>query len=1184
MKQKTLLITFMLGCAINMHAEKFESAGLWFETISDQDKTLRLFDPTQSGQNDGSIQTEKVSGNVIIPATIEHNGAKWTVTEMQEYTFCFNDGITEIEIPGTIKTIPFCAISRCSNLTRAIVGEGVENIEGAFRFSSPNLNIVLPSTIRNINIDYLSVEYYNISRIQFRGATPPAMQGMIYTTAAYVPEGSLEAYKEVFGTGSENSPRADKVKVAPDGNIMDFPKFDFKENGLCYDITDRSGKLCELTYDDTPYTGDIIIPDKANGYTVTGIGRNIRFESGLISLPATLRYIRQCDSSSWSKVLAHSMDKPEGSLSFSGRGILYVPVGAKANWKGWSNPARIAETDYRGNLADVQTADIVADGLSYMITDEANATCRLSWSVPNHYQPVVNIPAEITQGGKTYRVTEVEEKALDGATGLKKLTFDQKNDNGSVSLGFYAFANMPDLEEIILPEDMEYFYSVFDNNASLCKVTLSKNLKDFSLRDCPSLETIISRSITPPNVSYEGLMVSCYSGEQQWAHFEKIHALVPGCALKIYLQTGSLSDDGHYWYGWNMLGSVEADPEQPDTRRNINGICYLTDDNGTAQVMWNENGYSGNVSIAESVDIDGKNYPVTSIGYKAFGGCDRLTAISIPATVVNVDGTAFNGCSALSDVRIEDGTTACPPMYFDKPLTRLYVGRNWEYRSAGQLESLQFGSLVTSIKGYDNLTLSSVDLPAGLKVISGFSNSKISTITFPTGIESISGFHNTPLQSIELPAGLKEVKGFSNSQIAAISFPSGIRTIGGFDNTLLTEIKFPVSTVTINGFSGCVGIRELEIPKNVTSLEGFENCTSLESVRLGKSMTGTNAFRGSGDNLKKLIVGSHIETLGEAGFYCSDYSYPAKIEDVWMLNGNPSERIAYSPVFRDSYCAKIHIPFGSLDKYTAILGSDRNFIEEDLSHMEEADIENEGFFADIDEEEGTCTLTSGDSEPEGDITIPETLTDDEGNTYIVTSIGTAAFAGNESLTGVILPSTVTCIYPQAFYGCAGIDNLELGSGLLQISDNAFDGCDGILTVKSSNPVPPVADGAFTRSFGRLFEQTVYENAVLTVPTGSKAAYQASPAWGEFRTIVEIGQNSIEDVADQGDTRPGIIVSGDQIIIDGISDGTAAGLYTMDGRLVHFAEIRNGIVSGLDTGGLSGLYIIRVGSYGFKIIL
>lgn len=532
-----------------------------------------------------------------------------------------------------------------------------------------------------------------------------------------------------------------------------------------------------------------------------------------------------------------------------------------------------------------------------MITDEANSTCRLSWSVPNHYQSVVNIPAEIEHEGKTYRVTEVEENALDGATGVKKLTFTQKNNNGAISLGYGAFANMPDLEEIILPEDMEYIYSVFDNNASLCKVTLSKNLKDLSLRECPSLETIISRSIVPPNVSYEGLMVSCYSGEQQWAHFEKIHALVPGCALNMYLETGSLSDDGHYWNGWNMLGSVEADPEQPDTRRNINGICYLTDDNGTAQVMWNDNGYSGNVTIPASVDIDGKKYPVTSIGYKAFGGCDRLTGISIPATVVNVDATSFNGCSALSDVRIEDGTTACPYIYFDKPLTRLYVGRNWEYRTAGQLESLQFGSQVTSIKGYDNLMLSTV----------------------------------------ELPAGLKEISGFSNTRIAAISFPSGIRKIGGFNNTPLTEIKFPVSTVTINGFSGCVGIRELEIPKNVTSLEGFENCTSLESVHLGKSLTGTNAFRGSGDNLKKLIVGSHIETLGEAGFYCSDYSYPAKIEDIWMLNGNPSERIAYCPIFRGSPDATIHIPFGSLDKYTAILVSNHNFIEEDLSHMEEAD-------------------------------------------------------------------------------------------------------------------------------------------------------------------------------------------------------------------------------------------------------
>lgn len=82
--------------------------------------------------------------------------------------------------------------------------------------------------------------------------------------------------------------------------------------------------------------------------------------------------------------------------------------------------------------------------------------------------------------------------------------------------------------------------------------------------------------------------------------------------------------------------------------------------------------------------------------------------------------------------------------------------------------------------------------------------------------------------------------------------------------------------------------------------------------------------------------------------------------------------------------------------------------------------------------------------------------------------------------------------------------------------------------------------------------------------------------------MEIGYDGVEGITDETVAKPVIRVSGGLVIIDGIADGTTAYIYTIDGRLAHYAEIKNGIVTGLETSGMSGLYIIRAGSYSFKV--
>ena len=51
-------------------------------------------------------------------------------------------------------------------------------------------------------------------------------------------------------------------------------------------------------------------------------------------------------------------------------------------------------------------------------------------------------------------------------------------------------------------------------------------------------------------------------------------------------------------------------------------------------------------------------YPVTTIGRRAFGDCDALTDVSIPASVTSIEDWAFLRCEAITSMVIPDSVTS----------------------------------------------------------------------------------------------------------------------------------------------------------------------------------------------------------------------------------------------------------------------------------------------------------------------------------------------------------------------------------------------------------------------------------------------------------------------------------------------------------------------------------------------
>ncbi|HRZ55004.1 MAG TPA: leucine-rich repeat protein [Candidatus Paceibacterota bacterium] len=77
-----------------------------------------------------------------------------------------------------------------------------------------------------------------------------------------------------------------------------------------------------------------------------------------------------------------------------------------------------------------------------------------------------------------------------------------------------------------------------------------------------------------------------------------------------------------------------------------------TTNNGTITIT-GYTGQGGAVTIPDTIE----GLPVTSIGYRTFLVCTRLTSVMIPDSVTSIGGSAFQGCTSLISVTIGNAFT-----------------------------------------------------------------------------------------------------------------------------------------------------------------------------------------------------------------------------------------------------------------------------------------------------------------------------------------------------------------------------------------------------------------------------------------------------------------------------------------------------------------------------------------------
>jgi hypothetical protein len=231
-----------------------------------------------------------------------------------------------------------------------------------------------------------------------------------------------------------------------------------------------------------------------------------------------------------------------------------------------------------------------------------------------------------------------------------------------------------------------------------------------------------------------------------------------------------------------------------------------------------------------------------------------------------------------------------------------------------------------------------------------------------------------------------------------------------------------------------------------------------------------------------------------------------------------------------------------------------------LLNIVEAKFESEGVYYELDDETLTAYVIAGKNAYTGEVTIAESVTYND-NTYTVNAIAANAFAGNEAVTAVTIPSTVTTIEAGTFVGCSAlatitipatvttigagaftgtawlesqpdgviyINNIAylykgtlaegtefvLDEGITSVSASAFEGQTGLVSLTIPESVTEIGENAFAGCtslteinaeganpptiYSTTFADVDKEACIVNLDYGKKEAYVAAPYWSEFK--------------------------------------------------------------------------------------
>lgn len=578
-------------------------------------------------------------------------------------------------------------------------------------------------------------------------------------------------------------------------------------------------------------------------------------------------------------------------------------------------------------------ASVLIDGINYSLSTRGGKTATVV-SKSDGYTGDIVIPSSIMYDDTEYSVIGIYREAFQYCTGLTSITIP----NSVKSLGYYSFYGCTGLTSITIPNSVNSIdHDSFSGCTGLTSITISNSVMSIAsstFANCTGLT-----SITIPN-SVEHIGASAFSGCTGLTSITISNGLktieenaFSGCTS---LSTVNITDleawcklslswrNSPMWYAKHLLlnGEEIKDLVIPNslttigyfTFYNCTGLISVTIPNSITAI---EAEAFENCSSLTSITIPNS---VTAIGGSAFRGCSKLTSITIPSSVTTIGSSAFSDCSGITSIVVENGNS-----YYDsrENCKAIIETASNKLITGCQNSTIPNGVTCIANNAFRNCTgLTSITIPNSVTTIeeNAFAGcTGLTTITIPNSVLSIgkSAFYGcSGLTSATISNSVTEIGTsiFSGcTSLTSIDIPNSVTIIGStaFGNcTSLTFVTIPNSVTSIysGAFSGCTSLTSVTIPNSVTYIDrgAFD---ALISITFLNEVVSSQLFTDrqiSKKNLKEIILGEGVKTVGEKAFY--GWENVEKVEFASTVTSIGARAFSGTNKLTDVTCRAINVP------------------------------------------------------------------------------------------------------------------------------------------------------------------------------------------------------------------------------------------------------------------------------------
>ncbi|MBE6284981.1 MAG: hypothetical protein E7093_00845 [Bacteroidales bacterium] len=994
------LTVLLLLCTSAVVAHDFEVDRIYYSITGLATPTVEV-----SGYSQGN--------SVDIPETVVYEGVEYSVTRIGTRAFSGCSALTQITIPGSVKSIGESAF-RGSSITSITIPEGVVEIASAtFENCTGLTSISIPNSVT-------SVSYSSFSNTAWYNNHP---DGVVYAGKV------LYRYKGEMPNGTEVVVREGTVSIADKA-------FRYFDELVSVEIPYGVKYIGEEAFSNCSALREIGIPG-----SVEDMGYRAFAASNLLKVVIGDGVKRIGQSAFESCGVLSEIEIPNSVISIGDNAFVGTEwYENKPNGLVYAGKVLF---EYKGDMPG--GSEIVIEDGTQAIADGAFWYCDklTKITIPN---TVINIGKE----------------AFCGCSGLVSVDIP----NSVRSIGIRAFQGCNWLEEMLIGSSVASIGdSAFSGCSNLASITIPKSVtaigKD-AFKNCSKLGAIDIEDVS----AWCNIDFGCYSANPLYYGKELRLDGVPVTEIAIPEGLSKINDYAFYnsktirnvkipnsvtsigdsaFFGSTALAEVEIPVSVKgigkDAFRNCTRLekVNISDLSAWCDINFG-NYYSNPLSHAKNFCLNGSS----------------VTSLVLPSSIAVIKDFAFYGCSSIKNVIVPENIT--------------YICEN-AFSGCNSIDRvINFSSLEITKGNWGNGCIAAnadvvIDVSDGT-VVGDFVFSTVD------GVNTLAGYLGSATEII-LPEdyngeeyGIGESVFSGRADLTSITIHGNLTSIGKsafYNCTALTRVNISDLTAWCNvSFGDSYAnplyyaknlylngepVTELVIPDGVTEIKNyaFYNCESITSITVPYSIAniGTYAFQGC-KNLKNVLnFSSLVFTKGNSyiGGYISYYADNV----VNAPNGAVAGDFVFSTV-------------DGVNTLVAYLGDATEIVLPEDYNGECYGI-GESVFS------GRTDLTS--------ITLPQNITSigkkafsgctnlahvniSDLSAWCNISFGDAyanplynaknLYLNGEPVTELVIPDGVTEIKSYAFYNCESITSITVPYSVTNIGTYAFQGCKNLKNV------------------------------------------------------------------------------------------------------------------------------------------